>query len=419
MKLISSVLVFAFFVHATGHAQTFSSYSALGIGIKSSQATVPHLSMGGLGISNGSYYYQNTLNPSLLVDNQVYSFSGGFTFENKKILQGDNREVASGGTLSYLNMIFPVKQGNFSFSVGLYPYSSVNYSFKTDTPIIGNSESELVALSNGEGGFNQFVFKGAGKITKNFYIGGEIAYLFGSISKEKNVTLINPFGPYVPASKTRITANDFVYGLGTVYRIPINDDTKISLGGTYGFSKDLTVTKFKTIQTNSIAGTPINIDTLLDNVSGFISLPASYGIGISVAKLNNWMFGTDIKLQNWNNYKDFDGQNNNLTSAMTIIVGGEITPNVSSVDNYFERITYRFGINYENTPYIINDVQIEEIGINFGLSLPVSNFSSLDMGFRFGTQGTLQDNMIKESFTRIYFGFTFNDNRWFVRPKFN
>ena len=131
------------------------------------------------------------------------------------------------------------------------------------------------------------------------------------------------------------------------------------------------------------------------------------------------MFGTDIKFQNWDNYRDFDGQNNNLTSAMTIIVGGEITPNISSIDNYFERITYRFGFNYENTPYIINNLQIEEFGINFGLSLPVTNFSSVDMGFRYGAQGTLKDNLIKESFTRIYFGFTFNDNRWFVRPKFN
>lgn len=419
MKLISSVLTFAFFVHTVGHSQTFSSYSALGIGNINNHATVQHLSMGGLGISNGSYYYQNTLNPSLLVDNQVYSFGGGLTFENKKILQGDNHEVASGGTLSYLNMIIPVSPGKFVFSIGLFPYSNVNYNFKTDTPVLGNPDSEVVALSIGEGGFNQFVFKGAGKITENLYIGGEIAYLFSSISKEKNVTLVEPFGPYVPASKTLITANDFVYSLGFVYRIPVNDDIKISLGSTYGFSKDLTVTKFKTIQTNSFAGTPIKIDTLLDNASGFISIPASYGIGISVAKLNNWMFGTDIKFQNWDNYRDFDGQNNNLTSAMTIIVGGEITPNISSFDNYFERITYRFGFNYENTPYIINNLQIEEFGINFGLSLPVTNFSSVDMGFRYGAQGTLKDNLIKESFTRIYFGFTFNDNRWFVRPKFN
>lgn len=419
MKLISSVLVFAFFVHTAGHSQTFSSYSALGIGNISSHATVQHLSMGGLGISNGSYYYQNTLNPALLVNNQVYSFSGGLTFENKKILQGENREIASGGTLSYLNMIIPVSQGKFAFSLGLFPYSNVDYNFKTDTPVVGNPDAEILALSIGEGGFNQFVFKGAGKITKNLYIGGEISYFFSSISKEKNVTLTEPFGPYVPVSKTRITANDFVYGLGLVYRIPINDDTKISLGGIYGFSKDLTVTKFKTIQTNSFNGIPIKIDTLLDNANGFISLPASYGIGISVAKLNNWMLGTDIKFQNWNNYRDFDGLNKNLTGTMTIILGGEITPNISSIDNYFERLTYRFGLNYENTPYLINDIHIEEFGINFGLSLPVSNFSSLDFGFRYGVQGTLIDNLIKESFTRIYFGFTFNDNRWFVRQKFN
>ncbi len=110
MKLLLRLFIFAGLVPASLQAQTFSSYSGLGIGDISSKALVQHRSMGILGISNSSVYFQNTLNPALLPENTVYSFTGGFTYETNRIFQGDNLEVASGGTLSYLNMVLPLKQ---------------------------------------------------------------------------------------------------------------------------------------------------------------------------------------------------------------------------------------------------------------------------------------------------------------------
>jgi len=380
---------------------------------------VQHRSMGILGISNSSVYFQNTLNPALLPENTVYSFTGGFIYETNRISQGDNLEVAKGGTLSYMNMVLPLKQNIFTASIGLFPYSNVDYSYVIETPVQENPDATATALSTGEGGFNQFVFAGGTKIAKHLYLGAEIAYVFGSITKEKSVAMTDPIGLYVPNSKTRMTAGDFIGGVGMAFRQPVSDNIAFSVGATYDFSTKLSVTKFQTLAMQSITGTPIKIDTLLDNIGGFIRLPESFGIGVSVKRLNKWTFGADVNLSGWSKYKDFDGQNSNLTNSISFAVGGEFIPNIYSVNNYFERIAYRIGINYEETPYLINDINIDQIGINFGLSLPVKNFSSIDLGFQYGTQGTLENNLIKEEFFKIYFGFTFNDNRWFVRPKYN
>lgn len=418
MRTIGAVLILLGF-HAISVAQTFSPYSALGLGDIYPRATVQHHSMGGLGISNGSIYYQNTLNPALLPDNGVYSFTTGFIGENKFIWQQEDREVAKGANLGYINMVFPLKQGVIATSVGMMPYSRVNYNFKATAPVNGDPDGEVTTFNLGEGGFNQFIFSIGAKLTKGLYVGGNVSYLFSSVFKEQNVVLTEPFGPYVPTTNARLTASDFIYGLGVAYRYEINDNYRLSVGAIYNFEKDVGVTKFQTIITNTTNNQPISIDTLVDNQSGSIRLPATYGGGISLQKQNKWMIGMDVNFGNWQDYSDFDGQNTDLVNSTRFTLGGEVTPNLASVDNYFARITYRFGFNFEQTPYRLRDTQINEYGMNFGFSLPVSNFSTVDFGIRYGSRGTIDNALIRENFVRVYFGITFNDARWFVRPKFN
>jgi long-subunit fatty acid transport protein len=214
-------------------------------------------------------------------------------------------------------------------------------------------------------------------------------------------------------------AVDFIFGAGVVYKQSLSEMITASLGVVYDFGTELNVTRSQTIQIKTNSNIPIRIDTLLDDASGYLQIPDSYGLGFTLNRQNNWTFGADVRLQNWSEYKDFDGNNDNLKNTLLIKIGGEITPNASSVDSYFERVTFRLGLNVDQTPYSISNTQIDEIGINFGLSLPVSNFSSVDMGFKYGSRGTLDNNLIKENFFRVYFGVTFNDNRWFIRPKYN
>ena len=70
------------------------------------------------------------------------------------------------------------------------------------------------------------------------------------------------------------------------------------------------------------------------------------------------------------------------------------------------------------TPYVVNDITINDFGINFGASLPVSGFSSIDLAAKFGRLGTTDNGLIKESYYQIVIGATIND-RWFIKRKYD
>jgi len=88
-----------------------------------------------------------------------------------------------------------------------------------------------------------------------------------------------------------------------------------------------------------------------------------------------------------------------------------------AANNYLKRITYRVGFSYEKQPFLINNNQIKDKGINFGFSLPTGR-SSLDWGFRYGKLGDKAKNILEESYYKIYFGISFSD-QWFIRRRFD
>jgi len=61
---------------------------------------------------------------------------------------------------------------------------------------------------------------------------------------------------------------------------------------------------------------------------------------------------------------------------------------------------------------------LKDFGINFGLSLPVARYSSLDLGVKLGKRGDINTNTVVENYFKIYFGVTFND-QWFIKRKFD
>lgn len=64
---------------------TYSTYSILGVGDYVDPAVPASMGMGGLGISNGSYWYLNNSNPALLYYNSFALFSAGLLAESKTI----------------------------------------------------------------------------------------------------------------------------------------------------------------------------------------------------------------------------------------------------------------------------------------------------------------------------------------------
>ena len=88
------------------------------------------------------------------------------------------------------------------------------------------------------------------------------------------------------------------------------------------------------------------------------------------------------------------------------------------MSNYLKRLTYRTGVSIENSAYLVNGNPVKDFGITFGVSLPVSRISSLDLALKVGHKGDKTLNTIEENYLKLYFGLTFND-QWFIKRRFD
>jgi hypothetical protein len=197
----------------------------------------------------------------------------------------------------------------------------------------------------------------------------------------------------------------------------------LNFGITYDIGGDQNLTRSERLERRALTGDILSPDNppyqVSDDEPGADFFPASFGNGISFEKRLKWMVGADITTGKWSKYRDFNGDSDGLTDHTEIAIGGSYIPDAFSVDNYLKRITYMIGVNYQKTPYMINDQEINDFGINFGVTLPLRNLSRLSFAFEVGERGSTDNDLIQERYFRANLGITVNDNKWFIRRKFD
>lgn len=418
LMLIASLL----FQHLAGAQINISPYTANGLGDINSNALTTNSGMGGLGVSNGQNWYLNNLNPALLTKNTFTVLEAGLVFESRKL--EDNTGLTqsnSGGGLGYFAMAFPIVNGKWTAGIGIMPYSTVNFNILSEGTVENNPDIPVIFNYTGDGGLTQAFFSNGFKIAKNLAVGLKGSILFGSIVNETLAGGGSTDFPinFLTAVTDKTSIRGFTLGTGIAYRIPLNEKTFLNTGFTYDFQANLNAKKFKTSELRSLALIdPISTDTLINDTSGNIILPSNFAFGISYEKLYKLLIGADIHINNWSDYQDFEQNNQSLVNNYGVNVGMEYTPDVTSVDSYFKRVTYRFGVDYQNTPFEAANKQLDDFGINFGVSFPIKGLSTMNLAFKYGQRGTTDDNLIKENYYRVNFGISFND-RWFQRRVVN
>jgi hypothetical protein len=104
---------------------------------------------------------------------------------------------------------------------------------------------------------------------------------------------------------------------------------------------------------------------------------------------------------------------------MRISSGLEFTPEYNSISNFWKRCKYRFGVALNKTPLQINDTQIEDKSISFGIGIPVKkNKTVYDFSVVIGQRGTLSNDLIQEEYIKLSLSVSF-DGIWFVERKYD
>lgn len=423
-RICQSLFLFALSiaVYQVNGQATRSPFSGFALGTPYGNALIPNKAMGGVGVSQPQYWFINNQNPALLVFNYYTVFQAGMLVESRTV-QGDTTNVRSvNGNLNYLVLALPTKPGKWTNSVGLMPFTNKNYRLEYFDFVNGtNPQDTVVVVEQGSGGISQFYWSNGVRLHDNWSIGLKAAYLFGSVKDDYSNTLFSVQQPiiYTISVNEQFYVRDFQFTGGLSFSqdsIGRRKDYRISAGLTYSLGTNLRTQRSTVIERRTQSGSPISADTL-SREKGTVTLPASMVFGLSVSKLTNWSAGVEFAYQNWSNFRGIsEDRVQNLSEAWRFAAGGEITPDQFS-DKLYKRITYRAGVIYENSPFLINNNELRDFGINFGFSIPAGR-SSLDLAFSTGKLGDRSKNVLEETYFKVYFGVTFND-QWFIRRKFD
>jgi hypothetical protein len=421
---------------AQSTATTSSPYSRYGIGDVSDQLLPQNIGMGGISTATniiGGYNSINVLNPAAYGKINLTTIDIGGAADI--ITLGKNGYADQRNTsarLSHLLFAFPVSKSS-ALSFGLLPYSQVGYSYKqTYTRVNPNTASPadtnaVAVTSSGEGGLSKAYLGYGVTLFKHLSIGANFSYIFGSIKNDQSTEVPGLYGVLNSRSELDDHIKGANFDYGAQYTVDFSESKRMILGysGSAGSKLNVTTNYIVSQYTRDATGNENNAaDSLVNqqNQSGKIQLPQINRFGISFVNEGKFMVGADYTMGKWSNLS-IAGTNAGLQDSKMFNVGGQWTPNINALNNFFALIDYRLGFLYETTYLNVNTVSIKRYAATFGLGIPLphdrasSAFYKINFSAEVGQRGQLRNQLVKENYINLHLGFLLND-RWFQRFKF-
>jgi hypothetical protein len=397
-----------------------SPYSRFGLGELASRKDAYHFGMGGISTAISSNRHVNPYNPAsnFAYDTLSFIFSGGLIASRGTLKTDDLSNRYSFASLGYLTFGFPVSH-KFKASIGILPYSNVGYNIVSNDTIanVGNAEY----IYQGSGGINNFYGSLSFELFKNFSIGAKMTYMFGKADLIRSVFFPDSVGYLNTRIDNYMQVGDLYFEYGLQYHHKINEKYTIGFGLLYAPQQNIKANENYLVRSYFPTGLGVESyrDTLasrLDN-PGYLRLPVKTGFGIMLKRTDQWLVGADITWQEWSNFQAFN-RNDSLRNTLQINLGGEFTPSRSITGNYWKRVKYRLGFRFNETYLSLEDKQINEFGISFGVGLPIPrSLSTINAAIEIGQLGTTAAGLIQNNYIRLTIGVAVWE-RWFVKNKY-
>ncbi len=429
--MVKKFIVAVLFFTAMGlYAQngTVSPYSYFGIGESRTGTTVEHQMMGALGVYGDSIHL-NLTNPAALSrlgvkvgeDYGITIYTVGVSHNRIRLKSFTEEESTTVTNLDYLSLGFSLGKG-FGVGFGIAPFSSVGYDVISEST---NENGALVTnVAAGEGGVNRAYFSLGYEFLKNLSIGVTANLNFGTL-EYRNVQSVEDvqFGTR-DLKNSKVNGMDFNYAL--YYTPAINEKYTLFASARVNTQANLTSKNTQELSSFLVSSEQIieTIDVDLDALglrNTYLKIPTTSTFGIGIGQNMKWFLGAEYSFQSMGSFSnDFLGSDNVVyQNAGTYAFGGSFVPDATSFNNYLKRVNYRAGVRYNKTGMLVNDTEINNLGITFGLGLPLGrSFSNLNVGFEFGKRGTTTADLIEENYFKINIGMSFND-LWFQKRKIN
>lgn len=420
LQLLGVLCTLLLFTEAQAQSSA-STYSALGIGEFNYSGLTNNQAMGGLGISFGSAWNPNVVNPALSTKNAIFNFEAALNYKKIAADNGTETSDIDGGGLSYIAFSLPVKVNKATVGLGLNQLTSVNYRMLIQSDV-NNADVQALNSIEGDGGISEVYLSYGMVVAKNLSLGIQGSYLFGSTIRTNQLALFDEEGSPVGTTSEyyeRLTVSDVGIKAGAYYFLPLNEKSKLHLGAIYQRLGDVSGKAFAKLAAIGQASNPDSEGDLIANDEpGSIYVPNRYGFGVSYEKNNKYVIGLEGQYQDFKKFKNLFGDPLRLQEAIKVGLGFQIVPDYLDADSPLKRGTYRFGLEYQQTPYYINATNINDLGINFGASLPVNQLSLVNFAVKIGQRGTTDNGLIRENYVNFTLGLSLNDNSWFYKRVF-
>jgi hypothetical protein len=400
------------------------------------QALPQNIGMGELTTATnqfGGYYNINPANPASYGIIGLTTVDVGLYGQYINLSQNGQPNQSGGNfRFSHVAFAFPVTRHS-ALSFGMLPYSQVGYNYKVTKNNFGTgSKADTNAVNyiyNGDGGLTK-AYLGYGIGIGNFYIGGNVSYIFGKIHQYASTEIPDLVGTLDSRVENSYAIGGVNYDYGAQYMINLSATRRFILGYSGSSSNDINsqytnlVYQYNYDQ-NGNQNAPLDTLSNTKNPKTKIKLPLMNHFGLTYMQDNKFLVGAQYSMGNWSQMT-IGGVNQGLQDSKTFNLGGQITPKYDALENYWARVNYSLGVVYNQTYVNVNDpssnntTNIKNYALTFGLGLPlhqnVTSFYRINFAAEVGREGTLQNSLVRETYVNFHLSFTMND-KWFIKNK--
>ncbi len=433
--LIASFILLAF--PSIGYAQidvenANSPYSSIGIGNVPNSGFAMNRSLGGITTAFISPVNINYHNPASYASIRLTTLETALDAKNSWLKQNELAQSSGDASLGYAALAFPVSNYG-GLSVGILPFSKTHYDVTetVDNELLGGTQDYRFI---GDGQTHQFYLGTAFKVRFNktqVSIGANGAFLFGALSKEVRVNFPELTNAFTTRRTETLNFRGFTWNTGLLITQPLKgDESFVTIGLSarpkIGTHAERDIVWDRIVESNNLVAV---VDTLklTGVIDGDIDLPSLFSVGVMYSNKNSFLIGADISFENWEDFRDFGEANTAMVNATKFSLGVGFVPSPKnlgrSFGDYFSRVHYRFGGRYNTGNLMIEGNRITEFAVTTGLGLPlrrsaVGSSGTLNLSFEVGQRGSIDNNLIRETFLNTTIGISLNDI-WFIKRKFN
>lgn len=412
-------LLLLIFCLQNSFAQENSPYSRYGLGNVRDQENIANRGMGGVSIADDNAQIANPTNPATYTGLKLASYQVGLV-SHLATLKSENASNKVGySTLAYVNIGFPISK-NMGFSFGLLPVTSARYNMQT---VDSNKEAQSLATHSYYGGGGiQKVYIGTAYKIGDVSIGVNGGYQFGNITNSSESSFTDSL--YILSNNIygRTVLGGFFWQVGGLYTKALKHEYIIKIGATYHGATYMNAKKESHWESFLEDNTsPVYAVDSIVNKKGKVLMPQKIALGVMLAHGDHWQIGADYNFANWKSYTSY-GFADSMDNSSTFKIGGSFVPDVNSVNSYWKRMTFRAGFYTGKDIFNFRNTHLSKTAGTLGIGYPIrrtnNTIGQINLAVEIGSRGTTNNQLIKENFTHLSLGFTFND-KWFLKRRYD